>query len=202
MGGRAGQSGSWSIPEEEYKLLTAKFEEVIIEQAVYLGWRIYQSSVVLKRIASWIDDEPDGMRKLERFNQAIIRHATVKRGTARLPFTESEWHQSRKNALEEIKALRRKLTSQFALRGQEPNLDQANSAISSEITAHPRAFQYLSENLSSLMDYLSKQGELSAAFVAGQVTPGVLIDGWFDYQGSTPDEKSRQFISRTRKKKH
>jgi hypothetical protein len=184
---------------QEGASLYRKFDDALIEQATALGWRIYLSSVVRLRLSQWSDHEWEGVERLKRLNAAIIRHAEVKRGMVRLPFTEPEWPQTWKNALREIKALKKRLSSQVALGNEQPTVAEAaanaSRAIRAEIAAKPTTYQYLSANLFSFIDYLERHS-LGPVFVTGQITPGTVLGGWFDYQGSTADDKSRQIISR------
>jgi len=187
-------------PNEEARIWD-KYDDVLIEQAAALGWRTYESHLILARIAKWSDFDRNGIEKLKRFNEAIKRHAEVKRNLAQLPFTEPEWYQTRKNALQEIKTLQKKLSAQVAARNRLPNLTTLYATIRAEIADMPLAYRYLSSNLTSFMDYLKRESILTSKFVTNQTTPADVLNGWFDYQGSTADGKSRQIISRIGKQK-
>lgn len=184
---------------EEAERLREKYQDIVIEQAPYLGWRLLESDVVRLILARWCDEDSKGLEKLARFFEGIRRYAEVKRNRASLPFVEQEWYQTRKNAFREIRALQKKMSAQFMI-GNEQNTtlkaaEKATSAIHNEIVGNPLVYRYLSENLRSFLDYLA-QASLAAVFVTRQITPGVVLTGWFDYQGCTPDDKSRQIISR------
>jgi hypothetical protein len=181
------------LDPQETSRLWDKFGQVLIEQAESLGWRIFESSNVLQLIAHWMDKDPHGIEKLKRFFDSLVRNAKIGRGLQRHSFREQEWYQTRTNALGEVKALQRKLASQFAARNEMPNPTEACSAIRTEITATPRGYKYLTANLRSFLEYI---GPLSPRFVTNQFTPATVVDGWFDHQGSTAAGKSRQIISR------
>ena len=178
-----------------------KYDDVLIAQAAALGWRMYESYLVLARIAKWSDSDCNGVKTLKRFNEAIERHAKVKRNIARLPFTESEWYQTRKNAIQEIKALQKKLSAQVVTRNRPPYPTTLYRTIRAEIADMPLAYRYLSSNLTSFMDYLERESILTVRFATNQTTPADVVNGWFDYQGSTADGKSRQIISRIGRRK-
>ena len=182
-------------PKEEARIWD-KYDDVLIEQAAALGWRLYESPLVLARIAKWSDFVWNGIEKLKRFNEAIERHAEVRRHMAQLPFTEPEWYQTRKNAFQEIKALQKKLSAQVAARNRLPNPATLYATIRAEIADMPLAYRYLSSNLTSFMDYLERESILTVRLATNQTTPANVVNGWFDYQGSTADGKSRQVISR------
>jgi hypothetical protein len=180
-------------PEEAQ--LYNKLDEVLIEQTSALGWRIHLSSLMMARFACWCDNDVEGIEKLGKFTAALNCHAKVKRGKAQLPLTEQEWPQTRKNALREIKVLQRRLSAQVAAGKRYLAVEQAAGLIHSEITAQPLAYRFLCSNLLSFSDYLEKHS-LPLVFVTRQISPGTVLNGWFDYQGSTPEDKSRQIISR------
>jgi hypothetical protein len=181
-------------------LLIDKLDEVLIEQTAALGWRMFLSRAVVARIARWSDAEPDGIDKLRRFTTALIRHAEVKRAKARLPFTEQEWPQTRKNALREIKVLQKVLSPRLAVGKPCSTATQASALIRAEIAAKRLTYSYLAANLRSFVEYL-ETASLSLVFATGQISPGTVLNGWFDHQGSTADDKSRQIISRLASKK-
>jgi hypothetical protein len=191
-------------PKDEARLYDM-FDNVLIELAVTLGWRMYENTVVLARIAVWTDRGDGGVEKLVRFNAAINRHAALRRGKAQLPFTEPEWYPTRKAALSEVKALGRELQAQLDTRklNRPPSLSALYEAIRANITGKPRSYGYLMANLSSFMNYLECEDSpsdtvtpLTLRFVTRQVTHTFVVDGWFDYQGCTASGKSRQIISR------
>jgi hypothetical protein len=188
-------SAETTPPSHEEALLYDKLDEVLIEQTAALGWRVCLSSLVMARIAWWSDNDAGGIEKLRKFTTALNRHAEVKRGKARLPFTEQEWPQTRKNALAEITVLQKGLSTQVAIGKQCSTATQTSDLIRAEITAKPLTYRYLSSNLLSFVDYLEKHS-LLLVFVTRQISPGTILNGWFDYQGSTADDKSRQIISR------
>jgi len=183
----------FALDPQETSHLWDKFDHVLIEQAESLGWRIFESSGVLQRISHWMDKDPHGIEKLKRFSNNMERNAKIGRGLQRHSFTEQEWCQTRTNALGEVKALQRKLASQFATRNEMPNPTEACSVIRTEIATTPRGYKYLTANLRSFSEYI---GPLTPRFVTNQITPATVVDGWFDYQGSTAAGKSRQIISR------
>jgi len=191
------------LPEETE--LFDKFDEIVIQQAAALGWRMYECEMVIERIAVWMDSGEQGIKKLERFSAAAIRFAEVRQGRARAPFTEPEWHLTRRDAFREIKNLQARLYAQCAVRNRPPHTSEVYSAIRAEIDATPQAYPYLASNLTSFLDYLRKRDcpsqsvcPLSVAFVMRQETPATVLDGWFDYQGNTAAGKSRQIISLAR----
>jgi hypothetical protein len=173
--------------------VVSELDEVFIEQAESLGWRMLESNIVIQRIAYWMDKDPRGIEKLEKFNKSLECNAKIGRGSRQHSFREQEWFQTRKDALREVKALQRKMVSQFAAKNRIPSPSEAYSAIRAEIAASPSAYAYLTANLRSFSEYV---GPLTPSFVTGQITPGAVLDGWFDYQGSTAAGKSRQIISR------
>jgi len=199
------RSAEGGIDATEGARLLDKFDIVLIEQAATLGWRMYESVVVLARIALWSDRTDDGVDKLARFQSAIIRNAELKRGLAQHPFTEPEWYATRKAALKAVKVLRKELHSRFRIRKthRPPNLSELYREIRSTIAGNIRSYGHLMANLTSFMSYLEREDSpsntvtlLTTRFVTGQVTPASIVNGWFDYQGCTANGKSRQIISR------
>jgi hypothetical protein len=182
-----------AVGSPEIDHLLNRFDDVLIEQAESLGWRMLESNIVIQRIAYWMDKDPHGIEKLKKFNESLERNAKIGRGLQRHSFREQEWFQTRKDALREVKALQRKMVSQFAAKNRIPNHTEAYSAIRAEIAASPGAYTYLTANRRSFSEYL---GPLTPRFVTGGMTPGAVLDGWFDYQGSTAAGKSRQIICR------
>jgi len=174
-----------------------KFDEILIEQAVYLGWRMYLSHVVLTRIAVWADHDPrvSGLEKLEKFKKSVIRYGKVKRGLAQLPLSEPEWRETRKNMRVEIKTLQRKLAARFTMNRRMPNEEEAYAVIRTEIEKAPKEYQNLYANLTSFLDFL-REKDSPFIMLTNDVTPGVILDGLLDYQACTAEGKSRQIISR------
>jgi hypothetical protein len=198
------------IDAQQENLLFDKFDEVLMGEATALGWRVFESTSVLGRIAKWCDEERDGLEKIKRFNAAITLYAEVRRGISSLPFVEPEWYPTRKQAMSEIKMLRNELNQWFigTKKRKMPGSNQLYTEIRNRISAQPLKYRYLMSNLDSLLGYLEKQDVLSetvatltARFVTRQVTPATIINGWFDYQGGTAEGKSRQIISRLRPRK-
>ena len=179
--------------------LWRKFNHLFIEQVAALGWRMCLSSLLLSRLARWSYYEWEGLERLEKFNAGISRYAEVKRGKARLPFTEQEWPQTRRNALREIKALQKRLSAQLGAGIEQPTVAKAaanaSSVIRIEIDAKPTTYRYLFSNLLSFLDYLESHA-LGPVFVIGGISPGTVLNGWFDYQSCAAEDKSRQIISR------
>ena len=182
-----------AVGSREIDHVLNKFDDVLIEQAESLGWRMLESNMVIQRIAYWMDKDTRGIEKLEKFNESLEGNAKIGRGLQRHSFREQEWYQTRKDAFREVKALQRKMVSQFAAKNRIPNPTDAYSAIRAEVAASPSAYTYLTANLRSFSEYL---GPLTPRFVTGGMTPGAVLDGWFDYQGSVAAGKSRQIISR------
>ena len=147
-----------------------KLDEVLIEQAAYFGWRMYESRFVRVRIALWTDynfNDVSRIDKLRRFNESLNRYAELKRGLKRSPLTEPEWHETRKNALVEIKALQKRLTARFAMSNSAHDAAEVSSAIQAEVRMGLKEYQYLSANLTSFMAYLEEQ-DSPLALIAGR----------------------------------
>jgi len=82
-----------AVGSREIDHVLNKFDDVLIEQAESLGWRMLESNMVIQRIAYWMDKDTRGIEKLEKFNESLEGNAKIGRGLQRHSFREQEWYQ-------------------------------------------------------------------------------------------------------------
>jgi hypothetical protein len=187
--------------ESDVGRIWAKLDEILIDQAATIGWRIHLSTLALRRIQRWHDVHKNGPQLLKRFGDALVTSAKVGRGEAQHPTQSWELYGTRKLILAEMRALSNKLNAQLVTRAKLPDVSEIYVIIRNEICEFPLTYPALHPNLTSLLRYLDvrdseEQGSLTKRLVTKQTTPAELVDGWLDHVFGTAEGKSRQKISR------
>lgn len=182
--------------------LWAAFDEIVIEQAATLGWRVYLGEHVLRRVQMWHDKEEKGPELLMRLSDAIVRSARAIRGEVRNPINSPELYWIRKAGLEEVRLLSKKLHAQLVVRQKLPALSELYAMMREEIVRLPNVYGCLYQNMRSFFRYLeiqdAEQGgyPLTKRLAMKQATPSELVNGWTDWGFTTPEGQSRKIISK------
>jgi hypothetical protein len=179
------------------------FDETLISEAATLGCHIFWSDLVLRRISQWHDwpEIKDGPELLGRLFSAVVTSSRVRRGLEQHPMAAPELYASRRQALGEMKALCKKLNASTVGSTRLPKGAELYDLIGIEVDT-PERYPLLRKNWTSLCNYLKQQdldqgGNFTKQMLvrSSGVTPGEIVNGWFDWWGCTSEGQSRKIIS-------
>lgn len=180
------------------------FDGTIISEALTLGWRVFASEIVIRRIERWNDlgKMENGPELLEKLFAAIVTNSKVKRGIERFPLNAPELYQTRKKAVAEVKALCKRLSASAKGLTKIPRGVDLHAVIRREIET-PQRYPVLRMNVESFCTYLTQQdldqdGNFTVQLVkkGAGVTPAGVVDGWFDWGSCSSEGQSRKAISK------
>lgn len=193
---RPGEEKSWSDPSRVTKI-QGTLDQVIIEKAQILGWRVYLSPLVLNRMAKWSHSGDRGIQRLQQLGQAVTFAARVEHGEAKLPITAAEWREHKKRGVDELRRLFKQFHANFNHRRRAPSYQDACDWIATTIRGSPGAFPLLRVNLTSLSRFfeVAEDPTFRRRLVLCEIRPAALFDEWVALSRNLSPETFRQSVS-------
>jgi hypothetical protein len=188
------QGNSSSVPAAAAK----KLDDLIFAEAETLGWRIYLSEVVLRRLSEWemMHDGPERLEKLGASTGIAAAIASGRRRSTRL--IDPRLYQFRKETMQELRPLCRKIRTEFSTRRRDPRPEDLRKYVENTVNTDASSFPHLKANLKPLLDYLDENQDIrSQLFVGRSVKVAELFDSWTAWRvGYQSAETIRQQISK------
>jgi hypothetical protein len=199
-------AGEMDWPTATKKRIFGALDRIIIQRAQTLGWRVYLSPWVLVRMAEWHHSHEHGPFYLNQLGKAVALAAGVARGEAKLPVSEPEQKQNKKQGVNELRRLFKKRQDYFK-HGQKRSATYQDACewFKETIEDSPKSFPFITMNLVSLLRYFEYARKEDLGFAArlasGEFNPAAFFDSWGAWgQGLSP-ETFRQSIARLPNKK-
>jgi len=172
----------------------AVLDEIIILQAVTLGWRLMASDLVLFRFSRWSEDV-SSPELFERLGKALARSARIVADAAlRMkdpecerpyelpPIDDPELRQHKKLAVLELKVLLREMRTEFSCRSLKPDTQGLAEWFLNAISDNER-FPMLAANPDHWAAFL-ENGENADALklqLEKRIEPAGLFDSWLGW---------------------
>jgi hypothetical protein len=180
-----------------------KFDELLIQQAGVLGWTIWMSRAVEKRYVQWLEEEKDGPELAQRFCEAIRRRALICRGRASGSIDTPLWCAAKKDAIPELRRLKRQYKAEFGKRRRTPSFDEAREWYRETIMESPGKFPLWwgwLESLLGTLDWIKRNDPVRAdSITAGTFGPAPLFDLVAARSENLSESYARRRISETAK---
>ncbi len=187
-------------PEPTKKRIWGALDKTIVGRAETLGWLIYLSPLVQKRMAQWHWEHERGPERFEQLGQAVVLAARVARGDAKLPISEPGLKQAKAQGVSELRRLLKQSKKDFNQRRTPPSYQEVCEWFRTRLEASPRAFPFLKLNTFSLLQYFEhakqKENGFAKRLALGEIRPGALFDDWGAWSRNLNRDTFRQSISR------
>src|SRR5581483_9255397 len=86
--------------DDQYRQIFQRLDRLIIVEAESMGPRLLQSDVVVSRLMKWSDELENGAYLLQKFGEAMVRGAKIRRGQGRGKIEGAEWYRFKEDAVE------------------------------------------------------------------------------------------------------
>src|SRR5262249_12217392 len=120
----------------------------------------------------YLDIEPHGLERLERFCESIQLGARVIRGRGKLPVTEPELPSNRRIGIPELRRLFKQCCRVMKLRKTAPSNQETEAWIRETVEGSPRLFPFLSTRMPSFFRFVAEDSTLMQRIAIGDVNPG------------------------------
>jgi len=174
-------------------------DEIIIRQAVTLGWRIELSELVLWRQSEWVST-PDGLGLLRLFHHSVERAARIHLRLEKPPLDDPDIYLFKLETVSELNTVlgkmrkARRARSRHAHRRLDADLVAYFLAL---IKRNSRSLPSLARNWLRWKQFLrARPAELTVRLTAARTRPASLFDSWFSWCKGVEQEWVRQTISR------
>jgi hypothetical protein len=176
--------------------LSAKLDEIILDQAIDLGWRIGLSLLVQWRFSEW-DHEPQGPEKFEKLGRAFVRSARVLQRRELPRVTDPDQWLVKNETVDELRVVLDRLRAFFALRRNTPSRTEAHDVFSAIVRESPNLFPQLAASLDRWQDfYKNNPDELMPLITGSRLKPAALFISFQSHCSGWEPESLRQVISR------
>jgi hypothetical protein len=178
--------------------LLKKFDIIILSEAKVLGWRLLLSRPVQARLAQWWEINRNGGELFKRLGQALALGTAIIHGKGKLSIDDPNWYTTKRDAVEELRALLRQYKNAFASRNTWPQATQARAWFQNVLEHRSDEFRFLHLRRSSFFGYLDYIVDSAAAqrLYSGEIKPAELFDGWGAWSANISVERFRQMVSR------
>jgi len=174
-------------------------DEIIIRQAVTLGWRIELSEWVLWRQSEWVS-APDGLGLLRRFHRSIERAARIHQGLEKPPLDDPGIYSFKRETVKELNEVLGKMREARRVHSRHAYRDSDTDLVArflNLIKRKSRTVPNLARNWHRWKKFLSERSaELRVCLTAARARPASLFDSWFSWCKGVDQEWVRQTISR------
>ena len=174
-------------------------DEIIIRQAVTLGWRITISELVLWRRSQW-ELLADGLELLRRYHRALKRAARIYQGLEKPPLDDPDLYRAKVETVKELRVLLSEMRKAYQARFCDPL-----GVLEPVLVAHflkalakrSKAFPFLAGNRKHWRGFLAEQSAaLRPQLAEVRLRPASLFDSWISWCKRRDQEWTRQTISR------
>jgi hypothetical protein len=155
-----------------------KLDEIIVAQAVTMGWRLITSQLVLFRFSRW-SDEPFHPELFERIGQALARSVRILARDELPPIDDPGLREHKTLAVPELRMLLREMRTMFSHRPPCPGAKELTDWFLKALLDFER-FPTLARNILHWGVFLTAQ-ENSGALklqLTRRLEPAALFDSW------------------------
>jgi len=191
------QGPSWlaKISPEARRVLN----EIIVRQAVTLGWRIGLSGLVQWRLSEW-DLVPDGLKLLSRYHRAVERAARIFQRLEKPPLDDPNLYRFKVETVKELRVLLGEMRKTYQARRCDPPDDLEPVLVAhflKAIARRSKSLPFLSANCPRWRGFFEEQPIVLRLQLAGvRLSPASLFDSWLSWCKGVDPEWLRQTISR------
>jgi hypothetical protein len=192
-------------PSPTEKQVLRKFDEVLIQEAETLGWRLYCCPLVMRRIVYWCDKSLSGLALLKRFHKAIELGVGVNLGETSFPINNPRWYRIKQTGAKELKYLLAQYREAVRGHNRAPGPPEICNWFKETVERVSSAVPYLSQNLSALLVGLenalkndpSFRMRMASGAVSTREAPS-LFDKIFSHGCNVTESYARKKISELR----
>jgi hypothetical protein len=180
--------------------LFVKLDEIILQQAETLGWRIELSELIRFRKSEW-DKDPDGPEKHLRLGKANARSARIMQRRELPPIDDPDQWLVKQETVQELRLVLQRMRATFALSRRAPTRDEVRTLFSGIITDSPQTSPHLATNLDRWLKFFEENPDLLRPVALGdRAKPAALYDEFLSWSTGWEPESLRQAISNLKTK--
>ena len=174
-------------------------DEIIIRQAVTLGWRIGLSELVHWRLSEW-ELAPDGLKLLRRYHRAVERAARIFQRREKPPLDDPNLYPFKVATVKELRVLLSEMREAF-----RPRLSDSPDDVERVLLSHffrivvkrSSSFPLIAANRLRWDAFFKEQPTVLRQNLAEvRLRPASLFDLWLSWCKGVDPEWLRQTISR------
>jgi len=174
-------------------------DEIIIRQAVTLGWRTALSELVQWRLSEW-ELVADGLKLLRRYHRAVERAARIYQGLQKPPLDDPDLYRAKVETVKELRVLLTEMRKTYQARFCDP-LGVLEPVLVTHflkaLAERQKAFPFLAANREHWRGFLEEQrAVLRQQLAEVRLHPASLFDSWLSWCKRFDVEWLRQSISR------
>jgi hypothetical protein len=184
-----------SLPSQREMLI---LDEIIIAQAVTLGWRIMTSQLVILRCSRW-SDELFVPKMFERFGKVLARSVRILSGAEAPPIDDPGLRDYKRAAVPELRILLREMRSLFHRCSPEPSSGELAEWFLTAVADNKR-FPKLGTNILHWALFLGERENagILKLELTGHMAAASVFDSWLAYFKRHDAEYLRKSLSRLR----
>jgi hypothetical protein len=174
-------------------------DDIIVRQAVTLGWRIGHSGLVQWRLSEW-ERVPDGLKLLRRYHLAVERAARIFQRREKPPLDDPGLYRFKVETVKELRLLLNKMRNAYQDRFCEPPDDLEPILLAHFLKAvkgRSKSLPFLAANCARWRGFFEERPtELRLHLTGVRLCPASLFDSWLSWCKGVDNEWLRQTISR------
>jgi len=173
-------------------------DEIIVRQAVTVGWRIGLSGLVHWRLSEW-ELATDGLKLLSRFHRAVERAARIFRRLEKPPLDDPNLYRFKVETVKELRILLSEMRDAYQDRLTDP-LDDLEPVLTAHflkaVKRRSKPFPFLAANYARWQEFFKEQPTVLRPHLSEvRLRPAKLFDSWFSWCKGISEEWVRQRIS-------
>jgi hypothetical protein len=175
----------------------ATLDEIIVAQAVTLGWRMAASELILFRFSQW-SEHPFRPAMFERIGKAWAQSVRILARGELPPIDDPGLREYKRIAVPELRVLLREMRAIFSLRSPSPSSEEIAEWFIRAL-AYPEKFPMLASNFFHWGTFLQapENVDVLTCQLAGRQEPAAIFDTWFSWsKGHTPDYLRKRLTRR------
>jgi hypothetical protein len=171
-------------------------DEIILDQAVTLGWRITCSLLVLFRFSRW-SDEPFAPGMFDRFGKALANSVRILSRDRLPPIDDPGLRKYKACAVAELRTLLREMRVKFACASENPSTKEVGNWFLRTLSDRKR-YPWLVANLWHWIIFLQNRenSEILKLQLTGRLTPAAVFDTWLGWCKGHEPEYLRKHLAR------
>jgi hypothetical protein len=184
-----------SLPNQRDML---KLDDIIVAQAVTLGWRLMTSQLVLFGFSRW-SDEPFHPELFERIGQALARSVRILARDELPPIDDPGLRDYKKRAVAELRNLLREMRASLLRHSQATSTEELANWFIKRLAEDDR-FSRLRLNPLHWLVFLTEEenSDILKLQMTGRLAPAALFDTWLAYFKRHDPEYLRKRLTRLR----
>jgi hypothetical protein len=179
-----------------------KLDEIIIDQAQTVGWRMGLSLLVQFRFSEW-DNQQDGPELHDKFRLAVVNSARIMSRQKLPPITDPDQHAVKEETVSELRPLLTNLRNGLALRRSRPSSAEVHQLFLDSVSNAPESYPHLAANAKRWGAFFDANPDTLLPLVVNEknrVTPASLYDEFLSWCTGWKPGPLREAISRLGKR--